>query len=100
MTWPKRLADLIPGVLRELGTGAQRAEFSAALESCLQPGEAARCRVLGFRGGSLTVEVDSAPLYAELIGFRADELRLAMNDRIETHKIARLRFRLGGNRNV
>jgi hypothetical protein len=95
MTGPKRPADLLPGILEALGTSARRAEFSAALESCLHPAEAALCRVLGFRGGCLTVEVDSAPLYAELTGFRAEDLRLAMNDKIKTDKIARLKFRPG-----
>ena len=51
--------------------------------------------MLGFRSGRLTIEVCSAPLYAELRGFRAEDLRSAMNERLENRKIARIEFRMG-----
>lgn len=95
---PKRPADFLPGILREFGSQARRAELREALVKCLTPEQAELCRVTGFRAGRLTVEVDSAPLYAELSGFRAEELRQQMNESVTRHKIAQIRFRLSGTR--
>jgi hypothetical protein len=56
--------------------------------------------VLGCRAGKLVVEVDSAPLYAELSGFRRDEIRLAINQLLPEQPVAQLTFRLGGTGHV
>lgn len=95
---PKRPADFLPGILKEFGAQARRSELRQALEACLTPEQAELCRVTGFRAGRLTVEVDSAPLYAELASFRGEDLRLQMNELITKHKVAQIRFRLSGTR--
>jgi hypothetical protein len=96
----RRPSDFLPGILKEFGTRARRAELRSALEQCLTPQQAELCRVTGFRAGRLTVEVDSAPLYAELSSFRTEDLRQQMNELVTKHKIAQIRFRLSGTRHV
>ena len=46
----------------------------------------------------LIVEVDSAPLYAELKGFRCEEIRQAMNERLGGRKLGHISFRPGRSR--
>jgi hypothetical protein len=46
------------------------------------------------------LEVDSAPLFAELSAFRRDEIRLAINQLLPQQPIAQLTFRLGGTGHV
>ena len=42
------------------------------------------------------IQLDSAPLYAELSGFRREELRIRINEIVPDQPIADLSFRLGG----
>jgi hypothetical protein len=55
---------------------------------------------MGYRGGRLVVEVDQAPLFAELSAFRIDEVRCAMNRELQTVKIAKIVLRMGGTGHV
>lgn len=73
-----------------------RAAFVAALDAVLSATERPHCQVSGFRDGNLVLEVDSAPLFAELTGFRKEELRQRLNDHLDGLRVARLTFRLGG----
>ncbi len=53
-----------------------------------------------FRQAKLVVEVDSSPLYAELSGFRREEIRTRMNELLTNKKIAQITFRMGGTGHV
>ena len=58
------------------------------------------CTVRGFRFFKLVVEVDSSPLYAELSGFRREEIRERMNEILTKRKVASITFRMGGTGHV
>ena len=100
MPQPKRASDLLPRVLRELGALRGLAPLGDALRESLPREQAERCRIAGFRGGRLWVEVDSGPLCAELTSFHRDALRDAINQRLRDRKaaqqVAELVFRIGG----
>jgi hypothetical protein len=74
---PKPAGDFLRDILKQAGTeqGAQRLRTRRSTRSWsnLRP----HCQVVGCRAGKLTLEVDSAPLFAELSGFRREEIRLA-----------------------
>ena len=74
--------------------------MSRCFEDVLGEARAAHCAIKGFRGGHLVVEIDSAPLFAELSGFEKDEIRLAMNARMEKRKVGKITFRMGGTGHV
>ena len=92
----KKASDLISGILSEFGSRAARADLTQSLEEVLGSDEEEHCRVTGFRAGHLWVEVDSAPLFAELSGFRQETIRNEMNRRMEKRKVSRITFRMGG----
>lgn len=73
-----------------------------ALDQALGERLARHCKVAGFVAGKLWVEVDSAPLFAELRGFRAEELRNAINSHLSGVKlrVAQIVFRMGGTGHV
>jgi hypothetical protein len=100
MAEPQRASELLRGILAEAGLGRARNRFHAALDDALPVDHRPHCQVVGFRGGRLTIEVDSAPLYAELSGFRREDLRLRMNELLPQQPIAQLTFRLGGTGHV
>ena len=100
MSDPKRVSDLLKGIIRDVKSDARRSDLVQALEQVLGPDQAPHCVVRGFRQGILTVEVDSAPLYAELTGFRREEIRERMNENLSTKKIAQINFRMGGTGHV
>ncbi|MCA8949905.1 MAG: DUF721 domain-containing protein [Planctomycetes bacterium] len=100
MTDPQRAGELLRDILSEVGQGKRRNRFNRALDDVLSEAHRRHCQVVSFRGGKLVVEVDSAPLFAELSGFRREELRLSMNERLPEQPIAQLTFRLGGTGHV
>ncbi|MCA8978300.1 MAG: DUF721 domain-containing protein [Planctomycetes bacterium] len=100
MTEPQKAADLLRDILVQAGQGKKRNRFHDALDKVLTEAQRPHCQVMGFRGGKLVIEVDSAPLFAELSGFRREELRLQMNDHLPDQPIAQLTFRLGGTGHV
>ena len=100
MADPERAGDLLRAILAEAGQGRKRNKFRDALDAVLPEAQRSHCQVVSFRGGKLVVEVDSAPLFAELSGFRREDLRQAMNDHIPEQPIAQLTFRLGGTGHV
>ena len=99
MREPKRPSDLLGGILRDVRSVAGRSEASQALEKAVGPDLAEHCQVVHQNGGRVIVEVDSAPLYSELQGFRREEIRHAMNERITGRKVTELTFRIGVARN-
>jgi hypothetical protein len=100
MSEPKPAAEFVRAILRETGTSRERGAYAGALDAILPEAQRAHCQVVGCRGGRLVVEVDSAPLLAELRGFRRDELRLRINQLLPDRPIAQLTLRLGGTGHV
>ncbi len=100
MPEPRRASDLLPDILARVKTSAGRGKLTEALASVLGDELMKYCHVRSFRAGKLVVEIDSAPLFAELSGFRSEEIRSALNERLAKQKIARLQLRMGGTGHV
>ncbi len=92
---PKRPSDFLGGILRDAKNLATRSETQRVLAEVLGDEIADHCRIAGMSAGRLIVAVDSAPLYAELKGFRSEEIRLAMNERLKGRKLGHITFRPG-----
>jgi len=97
---PKRAGELLKGILADARSNADRSSLNDALSKVIGPELSQYCEILSLRGAKLTVQVDSAPLYAELSGFRAEEIRLGMNRILAKQKIARIVFRMSGTGHV
>ena len=97
---PILVADLVRGILAKTGTEVGRLKLTHALERALGSRHAAHCKIMGYRGGRLVVEVDQAPLFAELSAFRIDAVRRAMNRELQTVKIAKIVLRMSGTGHV
>ena len=93
---PRPVGDFLRDILKQAGTGKSRRVYLDALEQILGPELSPHIQILGCRKGRLVVELDSAPLYAELSGFRREELRTRINELVPDQPIAELSFRLGG----
>ena len=93
---PRPAADFLREILKQAGTGKSRRAYLDALERILGPELSPHFQILGCRKGRLVVELDSAPLYAELSGFRREEIRQRINELVPDEPIAELMFRLGG----
>ena len=89
----RRLALDLHEHLVELPLRDGRAE---ALEEILGADFAPHFQILGCRKGRLVVELNSAPLFAELSGFRREEIRKRINELVPDRPVAVLTFRLGG----
>ena len=100
MKEPRHAADFLKQILKDVGTRAGRARFVEALETVLGAETSAHVRVTGFKGARLYVEVDSAPLFAELTGFRREEIREACNEILKPEQIGEIVFRMGGTGHV
>ncbi|MEZ5966610.1 MAG: DUF721 domain-containing protein [Planctomycetota bacterium] len=100
MMQPRSLGDFLPSILRDLGHKKRRAALQEALEHAVGESAAPSCHVVGLRAGRLVIEVASAPLFAELRGFRADELRQAINAELGRPEVTQILFRMGGTSNV
>ncbi len=92
----KKASELISVILSDFGSKAARADLTQSLEEILGSDEVEHCRITGFKAGHLWVEVDSAPLFAELSGFRQETIRSEMNRRLDKRKVSRITFRMGG----
>ncbi|MCA8955054.1 MAG: DUF721 domain-containing protein [Planctomycetes bacterium] len=97
---PTRAGDLLKGIIREVKAESRRGDLVDALEQVLGEQQSTHCTVRGFRSGKLVVEVDSSPLYAELSGFRREEIRERMNEILTKRKVASITFRMGGTGHV
>ena len=100
MPEPRPVGDFLRDILRQAGKQQHRRAYHDALDRLLSPTLRPHCQVVGCTRGRLVLEVDSAPLFAELSGFRREELRLAINQLVPEQPIAQLTFRLGGTGHV
>lgn len=100
MSEPQHAGDLFRQLVRSTGRQMARAEFVDALDRALPAAQRAHCQVVSFKNGKLLIEVASAPLFAELCGFRREALRLQLNELLPKTKVAQLGFRLGGTAHV
>jgi hypothetical protein len=100
MSQPQRAGEILADLMRGLREHGQLAPIRRALSEILPAEQEALCQVVGCRGGRVWIEVASAPLCAELRGFRRDELRLALNQRLPRMQIAELVFRIAGTGHV
>ena len=97
---PERVSDLLKGIIREVKAENRRSDLVSALEQVLGPDQSPHCSVVGFRSGKLVIEVDSSPLFAELSGFRRDEIRERINELLIKKQVAQITFRMGGTGHV
>ena len=97
---PQSAADLLGGVLQSVQTKSSRAVFERALREALGKQLSESCRVRNFRGGTLWIEVASAPLFAELSSFRRESLREEINQRLTDQQVAKIVFRMDGTGHV
>jgi len=93
---PRPASDFLRDILKQAGTGKARRVYVEALEEILGADFAPHFQILGCRKGRLVVELDSAPLFAELSGFRREEIRQRINELVPDRAIAELTFRLSG----
>lgn len=93
---PRPASDFLREILKSAGTGKSRRVYVEALEKILGSELAPHFQILGFRKGRLIVELNSAPLFAELSGFRSEEIRTRINELVPDAPVAQLSFRLGG----
>jgi hypothetical protein len=100
MSEPRKAGDFLAGIVKQIGRKRARDEFAQALDAVLPAAQRPHCEVMGFRDGKLTLEIDSAPLFAELSGFRREEIRTRINERLPGRQVAQLQFRLGGTGHV
>ena len=100
MAEPQQAGDFLRDILRQAGRSKSRSAYNGALDQILEPRLRPHCQIVGCRAGRLVIEVDSAPLFAELSGFRRDEIRLRINQLLPEQPIAQLTFRLGGTGHV
>jgi hypothetical protein len=97
---PKPAADFLRAILQQAGRSKSRSAYNHALDQILTATLRPHCQVIGCRAGKLVLEVDSAPLFAEMTGFRREEIRLRINQLVPEQPIAELAFRLGGTGHV
>ena len=100
MAEPQRAGDFLRDILKQAVQGKSRSAYNEALDRILSAALRPHCQVVGCRAGKLVVEVDSAPLFAELSGFRREEIRQRINQLVPEQPIAQLTFRLGGTGHV
>lgn len=97
---PQRAGDFLRDILKQAVQSKSRSAYAEALDQILAERLRPHCQIVGCRAGKLTLEVDSAPLFAELSGFRREEIRLRINQLVPDQPIAQLQFRLGGTGHV
>ncbi|MBM4062345.1 MAG: DUF721 domain-containing protein [Planctomycetes bacterium] len=100
MAEPRPAGDFVRDILRAAGRQKERSGYNEALDAILPEAHRSHCQVVGCRAGRLVLEVDSAPLFAELSSFRREEIRLRINQLLPERPIAQLTLRLGGTGHV
>jgi hypothetical protein len=81
------------GLTRRRAVPEAHTAFHAAIKATCGAEIARRARPVKFLRGTLTVEVDSAALLAELESFRAEDLRAATNRELGRPDVRRIGFR-------
>jgi predicted nucleic acid-binding Zn ribbon protein len=101
---PESLGDILPRVVRGAGgserglgltTRRRESAVARAWSAAAGPELSAQTRPSTLRRGVLTVEVRSAPLLAELAGFRSQELLSRLLAADPSGRVTGLRFRPG-----
>jgi predicted nucleic acid-binding Zn ribbon protein len=93
----RRVGDVLPRLLREKRF-FEKSRYGPLVEAWRQVvGEAvaARTRIVGYRRGRVTVEVDTAALMHELSGFQRSAILAELQRTPGGEDAADLRFRLG-----
>ncbi len=93
---PTALREIVPGVLR--GLKPRRREIEAvtrAWEVVVGTQTAARTRVVGFKGGVLTLEVASSALKHDLLTFRKNHLLERLREELSGVEVRDLKCRVG-----
>jgi len=88
------IGQVMKSVLRDSGLGEalRRARIYDAWRRAVGPKLARHLRIVRFRGGELTVEVDSAAHLHELRNFTGERYRRIANDNLGAARIRRVRF--------
>jgi hypothetical protein len=73
-------------------SGARRVE--AVWAETVGAETAAHTTTGALRKGALSVAVDSAPLYYELVSFRSEEIRKALNEKLKSITVQKINFHL------
>ncbi len=94
-----RLGRALEAWLGEAGflSDSARADLERAWREAAGEGLAAQTRLVGLRREQLWVEVTSAPLRAELEGFRKAELLAGLRERYTRRHISDIRFVVSGS---
>ena len=95
---PRPIQDEIKSFLRDSGLGWKQRDVQVfdAWERALEPRMRERAKPVRFRGGVLTVEVDSAGHMHEFKNFTGERYRKGANDVLGRALIRRLVFKLRG----
>ena len=101
MAHPSPLANILPGLLRQLGLAETAAGWRAVSEWPAVAGAriARHTRAVGFRDGTLHVEVEGSAWMHEL-GFLGRELVRNLNRHLGADVVRDVRFTPGGTRPV
>ena len=93
---PERIDSILARFLAQSGLldGDKHQKIREAWQDVASDEVASLTKVLSFRGGTLTVGVESAPLYQELETFQSEELLRGLRERLRGVHVERLRFRL------
>lgn len=95
MAGPRKIGDILGAVLARRNYGQLTAQMELEKSWRSVAGEqVAKLTTIGpIRRGVLEILVDSAPLLAELEGFRKEELTEAMSAQVTHSKITGIKFR-------
>ena len=90
---PRRIGDLLPGVLRDIGPRRRDElyELTEAWSRAAGPDVALRSRVVGVNRDTLMVAVESASLRQEIESFRRPEILARFRAEFPRRTIADLR---------
>ena len=99
---PEAVGDILSAWLEKTGLMRRGAEeqIRAAWVEVVGPQIADLARPAGFRGGHLRITVAGAALRQELEGFRAAEIRAALNARLSGVTVSKISFKVGPVRSV
>jgi len=94
---PARLRQILPSVLRGMGTrgGSRLSRVRAAWGEVVGPALAERTRVTAVAEGRIRVEVASAALKHDLAVFRREEILEGLRRRLPDLSLRDLSFRVG-----
>ncbi|MEO0480027.1 MAG: DciA family protein [Planctomycetota bacterium] len=95
---PLAAGDLLKDLVRDLDKAPRRQKVADALSECLEEEWVEQIEFLRLRNGVLSLEVQSAPLLAELRNFHMDDIRRACERVLEPERIHRVQLTLGGIR--